>query len=297
MVISVSRRCDIPRFAFKWFLERINEGFVDVRNPFNANQVKRVTLLPPLGTGLLSQELPSTGDKAEVFAFWTRDPASILENSETLERLGYGFYVMISITAYPAVLEPNAPPANEIIQKMGNLAKKITADRVIWRYDPLFLSSITDFDFHRRNFAGIATRLNGTVNRVILSVYDPYPRAEKRLAALERKGILERTFHNQPELPHELQPEFRSLLSELACIARREGMEIQSCAEDLSDCGIKSGACIDWEYLGKVFGSINPGLAALKKDPGQRGRCLCAESTDIGSYGSCPAGCVYCYAS
>ena len=283
MVISVSRRCDIPRFAFKWFLEKLDEGFVDVKNPFNANQTRRVSLLPP------GPELSPSGEKAEVFAFWTRDPGAILDNSEMLEKRGFGFFVMTTLTAYPVVLEPNAPPLAPVIQKMGNLAKKITPDRVIWRYDPVFLSNITDFEFHRLNFANIAARLNGAVKRVIVSVYDGYPRVEKRLAALEQKGILERKAHYGPE--------FRNLLADLAGIARREGMEIQSCAEDLADCGIKSGACIDGEYIYSLFGSKFSGPEALRKDPGQRPRCLCAQSVDIGSYGRCPAGCVYCYAS
>ncbi|MDA8425359.1 MAG: DUF1848 family protein, partial [Treponema sp.] len=33
------------------------------------------------------------------------------------------------------------------------------------------------------------------------------------------------------------------------------------------------------------------------KDPGQRPECRCAPSVDIGVYGACPAGCVYCYAN
>ena len=292
MVISVSRRCDIPRFAFDWFLERLNEGFVDVKNPFNANQVKRVSLLPA-GS--------ETGDGAEVFAFWTRDPALILDNAEALEKRGCNFYVMTTLTGYPAVLEPHAPPPDMVIQTLKKLAEKTAPDRVIWRYDPIFLSNITNFMFHRLNFAKIAARLSGSVNRVIVSLYDEYSRAEKRLAALEKSGSIQRIAHSCAKpwpgtSADNRADEIRELLAELAVIAGREGMEIQSCAED-ADCGIKPGACIDGEYLGRLFGLNFSGPEAPKKDPGQRPGCRCVPSVDIGAYKRCPSGCVYCYAS
>ncbi|MCL2381294.1 MAG: DUF1848 domain-containing protein [Treponema sp.] len=273
MIISVSRRCDIPRFAFGWFLERLDAGFVDVKNPFNPRQVRRVPLLPCEGS---------------VFAFWTREPASILSHAEDLERRGYNFYVMTTLTAYPSVLEPNVPAAAAVIQAMKGLAQKITPQRVIWRYDPVFLSSLTDSEFHRRNFAHLAAQLNGAVKRVIVSVYDRYSAAERRLAALERSGVLERSPHNGAAL----DPACRQLLAELSHIARSQGMEIQSCAEEgMAELGIPAGACIDGEYIARLFGLNAPG-----RDKGQgRPLCRCAPSVDIGAYGNCPAGCVYCY--
>jgi len=272
MIISASRRCDIPRFAFDWFLERLDAGYVEVTNPFNLLQKKRIPLLP------------GAVDGVELFVFWTRDPASILQHAEELESRGYPFYVMTTLTSYPALLEPNMPPSEALIKTMRLLAQKIPAERVIWRYDPIFLSSLTDFEFHRQNFSNLAARLNGAVRRVIVSVYDEYPKAEKRLAILERNGSLKRFSHSSP---------IRGLLAELAQIAGREGMEIQSCAEeDLSDCGIRPGACIDGEYISKVFGLTPPGKDRGQKRPG----CRCIQSVDIGTYGNCPAGCVYCYA-
>ena len=278
MIISISRRCDIPRFAFGWFLEKLEAGFVDVKNPFNPRQIRRVSLLPP-APGRAPDE------SAEVFAFWTRDPASIAGHAEGLEQRGYRFYVMTTLTAYPRVLEPNVPAAADVIQAMKNLAQKITADRVIWRYDPIFLSDVTDFGFHCRNFAHLAAQLNGSAKRVIVSLYDEYAAAERRLAALERSGALKR-------MPQPAGPAARELLAELALIARAEGMEIQSCAEeDLSDLGIPGGACIDGEYISRLFSIKMPG-----RDRGQkRPLCRCSQSVDIGSYGHCPAGCVYCY--
>ena len=282
MVISISRRCDIPRFDFNWFWEKLEAGFVKVKNPFNPNQIRRVSLLPP------APERPAA-ESAELLAFWTRDPGFILKYTEELERRGYKFFVMCSLTSYPAILEPNAPSTEAVIETMKLLSEKTSLSRVIWRYDPLFFSNLTDFEFHRRNFANLAARLGGTVNRVILSVYDEYKKAEKRLKALEQSGCLKRPALCSTGLP---DPAVRELLAELAQIARREGIEIQSCAEkDLSDCGIKPGACINGEYIFEHFGLTNDG-----RDRNQRPNCLYVKSVDIGSYGSCPAACVYCYA-
>lgn len=287
MVISVSRRCDIPRFRFGWFLERLDAGFAEVKNPFNSRQIRRVPLLPPAPER-------SPDECAEVFAFWTRDPASILEHSKELEKRGYGFYVMTTLTSYPSVLEPMLPPAGAVIETMRQLSQEISPERVIWRYDPVFLSDLTDCEFHRNNFAGLASRLKGAVRRVIVSVYDEYSGPERRLTALEQNGSLKRMAHYTLEKPGEkrILPAARELLAGLAGIAMKEGMEIQSCAEeDLSGCGIRPGACIDGKYISETFGLTIPGKDRGQKRPG----CLCAQSADIGSYGNCPAGCVYCY--
>ena len=288
MIISVSRRCDIPRFSFDWFLERLAAGFAEVRNPFNSCQTKLISLLPPSAFYSIPEKTAS--ESAELFAFWTRDPSAILEHADDLERRGYAFFIMTTITGYPALLEPNMPPAAKIIEIIRKLSEKIKPERLIWRYDPVFLSNKTDFEFHRANFSSLAQRLGGLVHKVILSVYDEYAGAERRLLKLEREGLMKRIPHYLPGYPNEktLLPELRQLINELAGIARMEGMEIQCCAEaDLA------GACIDGEYIESIFGIKNPG-----KDKGQRRpHCLCARSVDIGSYGSCHAECVYCYAN
>jgi hypothetical protein len=285
MIISVSRRCDIPRFQFPWFMERLDAGFVDVPNPFNAAQVRRVSLLPP-GAPVC----------AEVLVFWTRSPGVILEHAENLESRGFRFYVMVSLTGYPPVLEPNAPPRETVIREMGMLAQKITMDRIVWRYDPVFLSDKTDFSFHRRNFTDLAARLKGCVNQVVISVYDEYSGAKRRLGALEKAGFCRPFPHLSAPVDGEgkLLPGLLSLLGDLAESAGAAGMEMRSCAEaeDLSPLGIRAGACIDGELIKKLWGIEVP-----LKDKNQRPHCRCAPSVDIGRYGSCTAGCVYCYAS
>ena len=280
MIVSVSRRCDIPRFQFDWFMERVGEGFVDVANPYNARQIKRVSLLP-LNQGEAGQ---SAEEGVEAFVFWTRDPRPILANVDEMTGRGFCFYVMVTVTGYPGALEPNPAPAAEVIAAMQELARKIGQDRVIWRYDPVILTSVTDEDFHRRNFDAIAKNLAGSVRRVIISVYDEYRSSKQRLEGLERAGVFRLL---------DAGAGLANLLADLAKIAGAAGMEIQSCAEkeDYSSLGIKPGACIDPALIGRLWG-----LEFKGKDKNQRPNCLCCQSVDIGSYGICEARCVYCYA-
>ena len=266
MIVSVSRRCDIPRFQFEWFMEQLNAGFVETVNPYNSRQVRRVSLKP---------------DEA-VFVFWTRDPQNILDNADELTNRGFRFYVMVTVTGYPLALEPGMVRTSKALRATNDLARKIGPDRVIWRYDPILLSSVTDENFHRKNFKTITHNLEGSVKRVIISIYDEYRGAKQRLDAMEKMGILRLT---------DIDP--AGLLTDMAKSAEEAGIEIQSCArkEDYSPYGIMPGACIDPVLIGKLWA-----LETSGKDKNQRPNCLCCQSVDIGSYRLCSAKCVYCYA-
>jgi hypothetical protein len=342
MIISVSRRCDIPRFRFNWFLERLDAGFADAANPFNAKQLRRVYFSEGGraagertvggGPGRDPEDVsfsgrPEQDASSAFFVFWTRDPRPVLEHGPELLRRGFCFYTMVTLTGYPEILEPNPPPRDEVIAAIKALAKTgsparpngtgflpetgcLTRVETVWRYDPILLTTFTDPEYHRRNFAALAAALEGAVNRVIISVYDDYAGARRRLAALSRaapgRGGGPGEAGGFALLPHyddhgRILPELRRLLGDIAATARRHGIVPQSCAEaeDLSALGIRPGACIDSGlvetlWAGAPAGTAGKGLSGKAKN--QRPCCLCAESVDIGTYGDCPAGCVYCYA-
>jgi len=258
-------------------MERLNARFCEVTNPYNPKQIKHVSLLPAVAGD-------DTADNVEAFVFWTREPENILANADELEKRGFRFYVMVTITGYPAELEPNVPDTSKVLTSMKKLSQKIGQDRLIWRYDPVILTSITDENFHRRNFDLLARELAGSVRRVIISVYDEYPAAKKRLELKEKTGVLQLLETNN------ILPQ---LLGGFAKSAEAAGMEIQSCAEkeDFSSFGIKGGACIDAMLINKLWG-----IESGDKDKNQRPYCLCCKSVDIGAYGTCEAQCVYCYA-
>ena len=277
MIVSASRRCDLPRFQFDWFMKRMDEGFVESVNPYNRNQIKRFPLRP-IQAGMDPQ------DGVEAIVFWTRDPRQILANADELERRGFHYYVMVTVTGYPLELEPSMLHTGKALAAMKELAKKIGPEQVIWRYDPIILSSISDEDFHRKNFSCLAQSLAGSVRRVIISIYNDYPKTKLRLEGLDRTGVL-KMFDKGADLA--------GLLTELAKSAQAAGMEIQSCAakDDFSLYGVQPGACIDGAFINKLWG-----IEIKGKDKNQRPRCLCSKSVDIGLYGLCDAHCVYCYA-
>jgi hypothetical protein len=205
---------------------------------------------------------------------------------------------MVTLTGYPEILEPNPPSRPGVIAAMKALAKT----GVVWRYDPILLTTVTGPEYHRRNFAVLAAALEGAVNRVIISVYDDYAGSRRRLAGLSRAEPGFALFPHYDD-GGRILPELRQLLAELAATAHRHGITPQSCAEaeDLSELGIKPGACIDPGLVETLCsgGRLPAGLSGKglsAKDKNQRPHCLCAESIDIGTYGDCPAGCVYCYA-
>jgi len=277
MIISVSRRCDIPRFKFDWFMERINEMFVDTVNPYNAAQTKRIPLVP-MKDAMINEK------GVDAFVFWTRDPKHILANTDELNRRGFPFYVMVSVTGYPGALEPNQAPVNEVISSIKELSAKIGSDRVIWRYDPVFLTSITDENFHYQNFLSLAKNFCGHVKRVIISFYDEYKTAKKRLLKLEQEGKIKIYDSNSGD--------YYKIASDFVKIAKNFNIEIQTCAEkeNFASLGLKPGACIDAALIKNIC------TAQTARDKNQRPDCLCCKSVDIGVYGTCAARCVYCYA-
>jgi len=273
MIISASRRTDIPAFYSKWFMHRVNEGYCLTVNPFNPEQVRRISLAPT---------------DVDAIVLWTKDARPLLPHLRELDERGYHYYFHYTLTAYPREIQPNVPSLEESIQTFLRLSEHLGAERVIWRYDPIILGNILPPDYHLRHFSQIAERLEGATKRVMVSAVDFYRKTKRRLGALEKGGIrFERNF--------ERSGQFLTLLADLSSSARGHGMQVFSCAEseDYSDQGVLPGKCIDPELVASMTGR----MPDTKKDPGQRKACGCVVSKDIGVTDSCLHGCLYCYAT
>ncbi len=271
-IISASRRTDIPFFFPEWFMERIRAGFFHRLNPFNARQVRRVSLLPA---------------DVNAIVFWTKNPRPLLAYLPELDSRGYCYYFQYTLNPYDGRFEPNLAPLEERIETFRRLSRQIGASRVVWRYDPIILSNVTPPEFHVENIDRIAAALYGFTGRIMVSFFDPYPKLKGRLRELERRhGIAIRDTTGGDEL---------RFLGELARIAALNGMEIFSCAEerDFSAMGIGHGSCVDGELIATLSGSA----VRFARDRRQRKACGCAESIDMGMYDTCRSGCVYCYAN
>lgn len=249
-------------------MNRIRAGFCIVPNPFNRAQVSRVSLIP---------------DDVDGIVFWTRNPRPMLSHLPELEDRGYRYYFLYTLMANPRAIDPGAPPLQKSIDTFRELASRIGPRRVVWRYDPIFLTSITDPEHHATAYGQIAGALRGCTEKSVISVAHMYRKIQGRVRGLTDQGI--ELLSPDGEL---LSP----LLHSLADIASANDMEIQSCANDLLAWGISPGKCIDERILSLWGQEIEVG-----KDACQREHCRCAASKDIGMYESCPSGCVYCYAT
>jgi hypothetical protein len=273
MIISASRRTDIPAYYSEWFMNRIRAGYCLVPNPYNPRQVTRVSLRP---------------ESVEAIVFWSKNPAPMLKHVPDLEGAGARFYFQYTLNPYPPEFEPNVGLTTDRIRTFLALADAIGPDRIIWRYDPIILSSLTTAAFHRRHFADLCRALTGHTRRVVVSIVDYYAKTTAAFGRLAAAGL------GFPEDPLQ-HPDLIPLLQDMAGMAQAAGLEIQSCAEehDLHSIGISAGRCIDGELINRLCRTTK----TRRKDPHQRKACGCVVSQDIGINNTCPAGCVYCYAT
>lgn len=265
MIISASRRTDIPFFFSDWFYNRLRDRYVCVRNPMNRNQVSRVSLDPSV---------------VDCIVFWSKNPAPMIERLDELD--GFQYYFQFTLTGYGHDVEPHLPDKRHtLIPTFQRLASIVGPERVVWRYDPIAFSKKYPPEYHLRAFNTIAHELEGCTERCVISFVDIY---RKNKVRLQSTGL------EEPPT-QELLP----FASRLAEIANECGMTVGSCAEkvDLSAVGIEHNACISRELVERILNAP----IKVSKDKSQREECGCAQSIDIGSYNTCGAGCAYCYAN
>lgn len=265
MIISASRRTDIPTYYSEWFFNRIREGYVLVRNPMNAHQISRISLDPDVVDGIV---------------FWTKNPIPMLNKLDRLQ--DYTYYFQFTLNSYGQDVETNVPNKQKtIIPAFKRLSDTIGPERVIWRYDPVFLNDTYTPEYHLRYFEQLAKILHPYTKKCTFSFLDMYRNTEKNV-----KGLAIHKF------PIEQQKEIAKSFAE---IAHSYGLQIETCAEgiDLEEYGIQHARCIDDRLLSQLIGCP----LQVGKDKNQRLECGCIESIDIGTYNTCRNGCLYCYAN
>jgi len=264
MIISASRRTDLPAAHPEWLMERFHAGEVLVRNPMNRHQVSRISLRPEDVDGVV---------------FWTKNPAPFMQYLNYFRK--YAYYFQFTLNGYGPDVETNLPGLEKRLDTFLRLSEKLGPERVLWRYDPILLNGRYTSEWHLETFRRIAERLNGATKRATISFVDEYSRNKRQLELLRCEEIGEETM--------------RTMAWEIAAVSRLNGMHACSCAEEveLIDCGVAHASCVDAQLLAQISGfPLKSG-----KDPNQRSACGCAPSTDIGAYNTCPNGCRYCYAN
>uniref|UniRef100_Q3AR19 DUF1848 domain-containing protein n=1 Tax=Chlorobium chlorochromatii (strain CaD3) TaxID=340177 RepID=Q3AR19_CHLCH len=266
MIISASRRTDIPAFYGEWFINRLRVGEVLVRNPMQPKQVSHIALTP---------------ETIDALVFWTKNPNPFFRYLAEIDAFGYPYYFLFTITPYDTTIEPHVPTLEKRIAHFQYLAKRIGAERVVWRYDPILFTKTLSPTWHIAAFRHIANALSGYTKRCIISFIDNYRKVRRNMASLPlitpNEGMI------------------TQLLQTFTNIAEQQQINLQVCREeiDVTHYGIANGSCIDRSLVEQLCGRP---LVGIGKDKNQRKTCGCIASRDIGRYDTCLHGCRYCYA-
>lgn len=276
LIVSASRATDIPAFYADWFFRRLEKGYVRWRNPFSG------------------QDSYVSFGNTRFIVFWSKNPAPLLPQLSTLKERGIGCYIQYTLNDYETEgLEPNVPPLQQRIETFRRLVDALRIGAVVWRFDPLILTDRITIDTLLEKIAHIADALVGYTEKLVFSFADieSYKKVSRNL---RHSGI------NYREWDEATMREFASRLS----MMNRDNwnFRLATCAEciDLSEYGIEHNRCIDPELISRLAPDdavLQNFLYNAKTDSGQRKACGCILSKDIGSYNTCPHGCLYCYAN
>lgn len=264
MIIQTGMRTDIPAFYSKWFMNRIKEGYVLVRNPYNERQVTRYRLAP---------------DVVDLIAFCTKNPAPMLPYMNVLKP--YGQYWFVSITPYGKDIEPNVPDKEKVMDDFKKLSDIVGVDSMGWRYDPVFIDETHSVEWHITEFEKIAENLCGYTKSCVISFIDIYKKVEQ----------------NFPEAREVSKSDRITLGKELIKIAKNYGMTIRPCAEgdELAPYGADCSGCMT---VNTFETALHACLNVPNRKTNQRnGQCACLLGVDIGAYDTCGHLCKYCYAN
>jgi len=271
-IISVSRREDVPAFRAEEFYRKLRAGSATYRHPFRAD-------LPPLTVSLKRENIAA-------FAFWSKNFSPLLLRADELKAFGAPAIFHYTINAYPKAFERNVPPLETHLAAAQTIAEKFGVKALCWRYDPIFFSDATPPNWHEENFSKIASSLRGLTDVVYTSYISLYRKTERALARLNALGG-----------PKTYNPPFEQitdLVKSLSATAEENGIKLVTCASPkLAEAGFAAGACIDADRL--VALGMDASLSYNKTPTREGWLCRCA--VDIGEYGSCKGGCLYCYAT
>lgn len=267
MILSVSRRTDIPAVYADWFFNRVKDEKVLVPNPMNPRAISNVSLSPDVVDGIV---------------FWTKNPIPMFNRLSELEKYKGRFYFTYTLNPYDKDAEPNIPSKEkELIPAFIELSKALGKERVCWRFDPIFISEKYSVGYHLSKFEEYAIQISPYTEKCTVSFVDLY---DKTLRNTKNLGLRAPTIEEE-----------KFLLSEMVKVTNKFGIILDTCCElhNYDFLGVRHAHCIDKDRLERIGGyHLN-----VQKDKTQRPACGCFSSIDIGSYNTCTNACLYCYAN
>jgi hypothetical protein len=281
IVISASRRTDIPAFYMDWFMEQVKKGSFEVVNPYN-RKVSRIQATP---------------DRVHTIVFWSKNFGPFIDGGfgTKLSAMGYNLFFNFTINSHSALLEPHVPPLNQRLSQLRNLCREFDPKTINWRFDPICFLKLDGEDVkdNLKDFSRISNRAHKCgVSRCITSFMDHYPKIRKRTNALPEFSFADFPLNEKVRILLEIETALSQKNIDLYTCCEKEIMEALP-----SESNIKKSSCIPNDLFVKIFG----GNLCLNKDSGQRTKdgCECRVSVDIGSYHlhPCYHNCLFCYAN
>lgn len=274
VIVTVSRRTDIPAYFAEWFKSRLELGYCFYPNPYSQKPVY----------------LDLSPSNVKAFVFWTRNPKPLIKHLDYIDdKYQKRHYMHFTINGLPELLEKRNPKIDFAIKSAEFLAKRYGCHYVQWRFDPIVFSTVTKKNYVLDIFNELAEKLEGITERCYFSFVDLYDKTLRNIKKIESEYSIkfEKTTLNE-------QTDF---VKELISIAQKRKIELYACAEDqLLETlpGLKKAHCVDADLIDRVCLSKDSNNYDIA--PSRIG-CGCIDSKDIGYYDSCPHGCIYCYAN
>jgi hypothetical protein len=281
IVISASRRTDIPAFYMDWFMTQLENGFFEVANPYN----QRVSIVS------------ATPDRVHTIVFWSKNFGPFIENGfdKKLVSKGFNLFFNFTINSRAPELEPGLPALKDRLGQLEYLGRNFNPLSINWRFDPIC--------FYEKEHGSISNNLNDFsvisnkasevgIKRCVTSFMDIYPKITKRLSLLPRFSFIELPIKRKIDILLTMEKQlFEKSIQLLTCCEKNV---LEALPESTT---IKKNACIPNDLLMEIYG----GNISLQTDKGQRTKngCACNVSVDIGSYQlhPCYHNCLFCYAN
>lgn len=258
MILNVSGRCDIVAFYTDWFMNRYNEGYVDVRNPFYPKIVSRICF-----------------DLVDAIVFCTKNPIPIVNHLKEIDK---PILFQVTITPYKQDIEPNVINKTKIIEAVKEISNILGSENVYIRYDPIFINDIYTIDYHIKAFDKLCSKLDGYVKHIIISFLDDYKNTRENMNIIKARKL---TFDD-----------YQKIGLNFTSSSKKHNMTVQTCCEDinLAKYGFIKRDCIDYNLAFRLTGKT-------KFSKWKERKCNCVELVDIGFYNCCSHFCRYCYAN
>ena len=263
MILNTGNRTDIPAYYSEWFYNRIREGYVLTRNPYNPNLVMRYRLHP---------------DVVDCISFCTKNPEPMLGRMKEIGDFGQMWHV--TITPYGKDIESGVPDKEKVMESFKRLSGIVGLNGISWRYDPIFITDTYSLDFHVQSFEKMAKNLSGYTDNCVISFIDLYAKTKRNFSGVREVSRQDRI----------------TLAKEFVKIGKQYKIEIRSCCEgtELAEYGVNVSGCMTKPVIERAIGTS---LDMAKPQKPAREGCDCLLGNDIGMYNTCGHGCLYCYAN